>query len=122
MELMEKELTEKIIGSCLEVSNELGVGFLESVYHKALMVRLKETGIEYQSQTPLKVSFHGHDVGEFFADLFVEGKVLVELKAVKELIPEHEAQLLNYLKASGIRVGLLVNFGKPRLQWKRFVL
>jgi len=120
-ELLEKELTGKIIGACLEVSNELGAGFLESVYEKSLMIALHDKGLRAQCQVPLKVQFRGQIVGDFFADVLVEERVIVELKTTKALAPEHEAQLLNYLKATGTRVGLLVNFGKPKLEWKRFV-
>ena len=122
MELMEKELTEKIIGVCFEVQNELGCGFLEAVYQKALLIALRDAGIEAKAEVPLKVMFRGEEVGDYYADIFVEGRVILELKAVKALASEHEAQLLNYLKATGIRVGLLINFGRPRLEWKRRVL
>ncbi|MCS7158436.1 MAG: GxxExxY protein [Blastocatellia bacterium] len=121
MELLEKELTEKIIAACIEVSNELGSGFLESVYERALLIALAEKGLTAQAQVPLQVVFRGHVVGEFYADILVERRVVIELKAAKALTSEHEAQLLNYLKATGIKVGLLVNFGKPRLEWRRLV-
>lgn len=121
MALLEEELTEKIIGACMEVSNELGCGFLESVYEKALLVVLAANGIEAKSQVPLEVRFRGQVVGEFQPDILVENKVIVEVKAVRSLAPEHEAQLINYLRATGIKVGLLVNFGGKRLVWKRFV-
>ena len=116
-----KELTEKIIGACIEVSNELGVGFLESVYEKALLIALGEKGLKAKEQAPLEVRFRNRIVGEFYADILVENIVIIELKAVTTLKPEHEAQLINYLKASGKHIGLLVNFGKPKLEWKRFV-
>lgn len=121
MTLIDKELTEKVIGACFEVSNELGCGFLESVYEKSLMIALKDKGISATAQVPLEVEFRGSNVGKFFADIVVEDRLVIELKAAKGLVAEHEAQLLNYLKASGIKVGLLMNFGKPRLEWKRFV-
>ncbi|HXF06397.1 MAG TPA: GxxExxY protein [Blastocatellia bacterium] len=121
MELLEKELTEKIIAACIEVSNELGPGFLESLYEKALLIALAEKGLTAQAQVPLRVQFRNRVVGEFYADILVEGRVIVELKAAKALTGEHEAQLLNYLKATGMKVGLLVDFGRPRLEWKRLV-
>ena len=121
MELLEKNLTEKIIGVCFEVSNELGVGFLESVYEKALIIALNDKGLNAKAQIPLKVLFRGSIVGEFYADVFVEERVIIELKAVKSISSEHEVQLINYLKATGIKVGLLINFGKPKLEWKRLV-
>lgn len=122
MTLKEGELTKKIIGCCFDVSNELGIGFVEGVYERSLVVALREIGIEVNNQVPIKVIFRGHEVGNFYADLIVEGKVLVELKAVSKLLSEHQAQLLNYQKASGIEVGLLINFGTTRIEWDRFAL
>ena len=114
------ELTEQVIGACFEVSNELGIGFLESVYEKALLVALRDKGLSAERQVPLKVSFREVIVGEFFADILVENKLIVELKAVKILLPEHAAQVLNYLRASEVHAGLLVNFGQARLEYRRF--
>ena len=114
------ELTHSIIGCTMDVINELGSGFLESVYEKAMMVALMEIGLSVQSQKPLKVHFREKLVGEFYADLLVEEKVMVELKTVKALAPEHEAQIINYLHGTGIEVGLLINFGNPKLDFKRF--
>lgn len=113
------EKTQKIIGCCFEVINELGAGFLESVYENALMIALREKGVRAEQQVPLSVQFRGQNVGQFFADILVDGEVIVELKAVKSLLPEHQAQLINYLKATGKSVGLLVNFGNARLDVKR---
>jgi GxxExxY protein len=121
MELLEKDLTEKIISACLEVSNELGAGFLESVYEKELLIALTDKGLKAETQAPLRVVFRNRVVGDFYADTLVENLVIIELKAVKSIGTEHEAQLINYLKATNKRVGLLVNFGKPKLEWKRFV-
>jgi len=118
--MIHEELTEKILNACFEVSNELGCGFLESVYQKALLIALMEAGLKAESQTPLRVIFHGQLVGEFFPDIIVEDSVLLELKAVKALAPEHLAQVMNYLKATSIEVGFLVNFGSPRLEYRRF--
>jgi GxxExxY protein len=115
-----QELTQKIIGCAFEVINELGAGFLESVYDSAMMVALSSKGISAPPQHPIKVFFRGQCVGEFFADLFVEGTVIVELKAVESIAPEHRAQIINYLIATGIDVGLLINFGNPKLDYKRF--
>ena len=114
------DITEKIIGCAFEVINELGVGFLESVYEKAMLIALQDKGIRVVSQQPVQVHFRDRIVGEFYADLLVEGKVIVELKAVKAIAPEHQAQIINYLKATGIEVGLLINFGNPKLEIKRF--
>jgi len=118
-DFLHKELTEKLIEASLEVMKELGSGFLESVYEKALLIILRQKGITVRSQVPLKVSFRGEVVGEFFADILADEKVIVELKAVKVLMPEHQAQLINYLKATGIDVGLLINFGTPKLEVRR---
>lgn len=105
------ELTEKIIRCVYEVFAELGAGFLEKVYENALVVRLKEIGLSVVQQVPLAVLYHGICVGEYFADIVVEDTVIVELKALSELAKVHEVQLVNYLKATGKEVGLLVNFG-----------
>ena len=119
-EMIHQDLTESIIGACFEVMNELGAGFLESVYEKALLIALRDKKITAQSQVPLSVIFRGEKVGEFFSDILVEGKVIIELKAAKAMAPEHQAQIINYLKATGIDLGLLVNFGPTRLEFKRF--
>jgi GxxExxY protein len=118
--LEHEELTGRIIGTCYEVHNELGSGFLESVYQNALLLALRQAGLKVEGQVPLQVLFRGQVVGEFVADLLVEGKVLVELKAAQALAREHFAQVINYLKATGISVGLLVNFGTPRMEHRRF--
>ena len=119
MTLPDEELTGSIIGACFEVSKELGAGFLESVYEKALVVALCQKGLRVAAQVPLKVAFRGVIVGDFYADLVVEERVIVELKAVTALAPEHQAQVINYLRATGIDVGLLVNFGRPKLEYRR---
>lgn len=118
--MLYEDLTGKILESCFEVSKELGCGFIESVYEKALLVALKQKGLKVDCQVPLEVKFRGVIVGEFYADLLVEGKVLVELKAVNNFANEHFAQILNYLKATEIEVGLIVNFGNPKLEYRRF--
>ena len=118
--MVHEELTEKILKACFEVINELGNGFLESVYEKALVIVLTGLGLKVQTQVPLKVMFRGHTVGEFFPDIIVEDSVIIELKAVKALAPEHLAQVMNYIKATGIEVGLLVNFGSTKLEYRRF--
>ena len=118
--LKHQEITKTVIGCAFEVVNELGAGFLESVYEKALLLALRQKGLPAITQHPVKVMFRNECVGNFFADLFVEGKVIVELKAVKAITPEHQAQIINYLNATGIEVGLLINFGTPKLEYKRF--
>ncbi len=115
-----EQITNGVIGCAFEVINELGAGFLESVYENALLWALQQKGLSAISQYPIKVTFRGHCVGDFYADIFVEEKVIVELKAVKAIAPEHQAQIINYLNATGIEVGLLINFGNPKLEYKRF--
>jgi GxxExxY protein len=114
------DLSGKVIGAAFEVINELGAGFLETVYEKALWIALQQSGLKVERQCPIQVNFRGSVVGDFYADLLVEDRILVELKAVKALAPEHQAQVINYLKATGISVGLLINFGTPRLEYRRF--
>lgn len=117
--LLHEVVTDKVLGACFEVAGELGAGFLESVYEKALIVALRQKGLGVEAQVPLRVRFRDVIVGEFFADLLIEKKILVELKAVSALKPEHQAQVINYLKATGIEVGLLVNFGNSKLEYRR---
>jgi GxxExxY protein len=112
-------LTERIIGCAMEVHRLLGPGYLESVYEKALSIELKESGLECQNQIAIPVFYRGQSVGDFSADMIVEGKVIVELKACQALHAQHEAQLVNYLTATGINDGLLFNFGTNSLQFKR---
>jgi len=112
------ELTQKIIGVFYEVYNELGPGFLESVYQKSLALALESAGLATHSRVDIPVWFRGHQVGQFEADLLVEKCVLLELKAARALDSSHQAQLLNYLRATGIEVGLLLNFG-PKPEFKR---
>lgn len=120
-EVKQKELTEKIIGIFYKVFNALGYGFLEKVYENAMIIELERERVPVISQAPIKVSYEGKVVGEYFADILIDGKVIVEIKAGKYLAPEHEAQLLNYLKATDVEVGLLLNFGpKPQVKRKVF--
>ena len=116
-----KELTEKIIEIFYRVYNKLGYGFLEKVYEKAMMIEFKKENISAVSQSAIKVLYEGEIVGEYFADILILGKIIVEIKAVKNIAEEHEAQLLNYLKATDIEVGLLLNYGpKPNFKRKAF--
>ena len=114
-----EEITEEILGACFEVSNELGSGFLESVYEKALLIALRHKGINAVSQASITVDFRGEHVGQFYADLLIDGEILVELKVVKALAPEHLAQGINYLKATGLETALLVNFGSRKVEYRR---
>jgi GxxExxY protein len=115
-------LTQKIIGCAFEVSNILGCGFLEKVYERALVQELITAGLNVQAQYPISVYYKGKSVGNFFADIIVEKTILIELKALKFLDNNHQAQCLNYLKASNLNLCLLINFGKPKVEIKRIVL
>ena len=116
------DITYAINGAIFEVNKILGPGFLEKVYENALLYELKSRGLKAESQAPITVNYKGQCVGEYFADLLVEDIVIIELKTVEKIEKIHEAQLLNYLKATGIQVGLLVNFRHPKAEIKRFVL
>ena len=108
----DSELTNKIICSSYNVHNILGAGFLEKVYENALCLELKSLGLNVEQQAPVKIDYKGQLVGEYFADMLVDGKVILELKAVEALGPIHEIQLKNYLRGSQVELGLLLNFGK----------
>ena len=120
-EIKLNELSEKIIGAAFEVSNVLGVGFLEKVYENALNVELKLRGLQAQQQAPLKVYYKDELVGDYFADILVQNEIIIELKTIKEFDDIHIAQCLNYLKITGLKLCLLINFSKPRVDIKRIV-
>lgn len=115
-------VTQRIIACVYRVSNMLGSGFLEKVYENALALELRLGGLNVQQQYPIRVVYKGEPVGEFTADLLAEDCVIVELKSVRTLDEIHSAQCLNYLKATGLKVCLLVNFGRPRVEMKRLIL
>ena len=120
-EYLHQELTSKIISCFYKVYNTLGFGFFEKVYENAMLIELNEIGLLTERQKPISVFYNEKLVGEYFADLIVENKVIIELKAAESLIEEHELQLINYLKATDIEVGLLLNFGKkPEVRRKIF--
>ncbi|MGE5154959.1 MAG: GxxExxY protein [Bdellovibrio bacteriovorus] len=114
-------ISRRVIGCAFTVSNALGAGFVESVYESALCRELVEQGIAFERQPSLRVFYKGEVVGSFIADLIIERQLLVELKALRQLTSEHESQVMNYLKASGLGVGLLLNFGSPKLEIRRIV-
>ena len=116
------QITEKIIGCAYKVSNNLGTGFLEKVYENALMFEIQKTGLTVEQQKPIKVLYKGIIVGDFFADLLVNNCVLVELKTVRNLDEVHIAQCLNYLRATSLKICLLINFGRPKVELKRVVI
>ena len=114
------DITQRVIKTFFQVYNELGYGFLEKVYENSFYLALREEGLEVETQKRIDVWFRGNKVGEYYADLIVENLVIIEIKAVEYLLPEHEAQLLNYLRGTDIEVGLLMNFGK-KAEFKRKV-
>ena len=114
-----EEITHKIIGAAYKVYNQLGFGFLESVYHKAMIIELEKDEFKVESEKPLKVYYDDEVAGDFLVDLFIENTVVVELKAVQNLTKEHEVQLVNYLNGLRKEIGLLINFGPSNVEVKR---
>lgn len=121
-ELEPNQITELIIKCAFKVSNTLGCGFLEKVYENALAFELRKNGLDVKQQEEIKVYYEGFEVGNYDADLLVEDSILVELKAVREMNDIFKAQCLNYLKATNLKICLLINFGNPRVEVKRIVL
>ena len=121
-ELIHGGLVGEIVGAAFEVHNVLGYGFLEKVYENALLVELARRGLRVDAQKQLKVKYKDAIVGDYVADLTVDDKVIVELKADNAYSKQHEAQLLNYLKATGLKVGVLINFGRTKCEFKRLVM
>ena len=128
-EILYKDLSYKIVGLAMRVHSKLGYGFLEKVYENALMVLFRREGIEAKQQAPITVYFEEEVVGNYFADILVEGKVILEIKparhtaggSVENIIDAHIAQTLNYLKATGLRLAIILNFSKEKLKYKRIV-
>lgn len=120
-ELIHKELVYEVVGCAMKVHRELGYGFLEKVYENSMMVLLNKKSIKAKQQFPVPVHFENVVVGEYFADFMIEDKILVELKTVEKITNVHFAQVLNYLKATGIKLGLLINFGPRKLEYERIV-
>ncbi len=119
--ILYKDLSYKIVGLAMEVHSKLGYGFLEKVYENAMMVLLRREGIHAKQQAPITVYFDGEVVGDYYADILVEDKIILELKAIEKIADAHRAQTLNYLKATGLRLAILLNFGKEKLKYERFV-
>ena len=115
------QLTEIIINCAYTVSNKLGCGFLEKVYENAMVIELRKRNIDAKQQHPITVYYEEYSVGEYFADLFVNNEIIVELKTVRNIEDLHLAQLVNYLKATNKKVGLILNFAKPKVEIKRMV-
>ncbi len=120
--LVHKELSYRIIGLAMEVHSNLGPGFLEKVYENALMVLMRREGITAEQQAAVKVMFEGEVVGEYFADILVDNQIILELKAADQITNIHKAQTFNYLKATGHRLGIILNFGAKHLEHHRIVL
>ena len=120
-ELQHRDITEKIIGAAFEVYRVLGYGFLESVYQRAMQVELVKAGLKAEIERPIKVNYKGSIVGDYRADILVNDVVVAELKTAKEYNSEDEPQLLNELRATGMKVGLLINFGRTKVEFKRMV-
>lgn len=121
MGLLHQEITGQVIGAAIEVWKELGYGYLEKVYQRAMQVELTSRGLKAETESRIQVRYKGQPVGEYQADLLVEGAVLVELKTAEQYCSRDKAQLLNLLKATGIRVGMLVNFGRDKADCRRFI-
>ena len=122
MNVNERELIDVAVGAAYEVANTLGCGFLEKLYERAMIRELMSRGLSVKGQVPYPVSYRGFCIGEYFADIVVENRLVIELKCAERFSKEHLAQCLNYLKASGLRVCLLVNFQRPRVEYRRIVL
>ena len=118
-EYKHSDITEKIIGCAFTVFNQMGSGYMESVYERCMLIELNKAGLDAKSQHPIKVLYENQAVGEFIADLIVEESIIVELKAVSQLMKIHEAQLVNYLVSTGKDIGLLINFGPEKVTVKR---
>ncbi len=120
-EVYYNSITEQIIGCAYRVANRLGTGFLEKVYENALCHEISKSSLKFIQQQPIRVTYDEKVVGEYFVDLLVQNEIVVELKAVKKLDASHFAQCMNYLKATGKRVGLLINFGAPKVEIRRII-
>ena len=121
-EVVQKELSYEIIGIAMQVYNELGYGFLEKVYENALMLMFKEENIKAEQQKDIKVKFKGSIIGNYIADILVEDRIILELKSVSKLTDKHKAQTVNYLKATGLKLGIILNFSSNSLEFQRVVL
>ncbi len=120
-EIVEMELSYAIVGEAYKVRDELGTGFLEKVYENALIVALREIGLRVEQQVPIEVRYHGQMVGTYFADLIVEGRILIEVKVAERISRAHLAQTRNYLQATGLKLGIVINFNKERVDIERVV-
>ncbi len=120
--ILYKELSYKIIGLSMEVHRELGYGFLEKVYENALMILFEEKNIKAEQQKQIIIKFHGKEIGNYISDLLVEDKIIIELKVVTKIKDIHRAQVANYLKATGKKLGIIINFGNEKLEFERVLM
>jgi GxxExxY protein len=121
-EILHKDLSYKIVGLAMQIHSELGFGFLEKVYENSMMVLFRRENIMAKQQAPISVSFEGEIVGDYYADILIEDKIILELKTIEKITDAHKAQALNYLKATGLKLAIIINFGKQRLEYERIVL
>jgi len=120
--IIHKELSYKIVRLAMDVHNKLGFGFLEKVYENALVVLLKKNEIPARQQAPVRVYFEKEVVGDYYADILVDNKIILELKVIDKITDSHRAQVLNYLRATGLKLAMILNFGKNGLEYERFVV
>ncbi len=120
--ILYKDLSYKIVGLAMQVHNKLGFGFSEKVYENSTMILFRREGIQAKQQTPITVYFEGEVVGDYYADILVEDKIILELKSAEEIADAHRSQVLNYLKATGLQLAIILNFGKEGLEYERLVL
>ena len=121
-DIVYKELSYEVVGLAMEVHRKLGFGFLEKVYENALMILFEKNEIPAQQQVPLRVYFEGRPVGDYIADILVDGRIILELKSVDKIVDAHRAQMLNYLRATRLRLGMILNFSKKSLEYERLVI
>lgn len=120
-EIVESELSYRIVGEAYKIRDELGFGFLEKVYEKALIVGMREIGLRVAQQVPIDVRYHGQNVGTYYADLIVEGRILIEVKVAEKITRAHLAQTRNYLQATGLKLGIVINFSRESVDVERVV-
>ena len=120
--ILYKDLSYKIVGLAMQVHNKLGFGFSEKVYENSTMILFRREGIQAKQQTPITVYFEGQPVGDYYADILVEDKIILELESAEEIADAHRSQVLNYLKATGLQLAIILNFGKEGLEYERLVL
>ena len=121
-DIVYKEISYKIVGLAMEVHSKLGFGFLEKVYENALMILFEKNEVPAKQQAPVKVYFEGRIVGDYYADILVDDKIILELKSVDKIIDTHRAQVLNYLRATGLRLAIILNFGRSSFEYERFII